>query len=138
MISNRILELFCNMDNLKKAIPPYKNAIKQSGYKDNLIFSETQSKKKSRKCKIIWFNPPFNKYVVNDIRKDFLKLINKHFPPQHKLYKILNRNSIKISPSTSLFFSVTIFPSASCLIVVIVKAASRFDVWSLISSLGIS
>ena len=88
-----------NLDKFKKAIPTYKNAIKQSGYKDNLIFSETQRKKKERKRKIIWFNPPYNNYVANNIGKEFLKLINKHFPPQHKLHKILNRNSIKISYS---------------------------------------
>ena len=99
MISNRLLELSCNLDNFKKAIPLYKNAIKKSCYKDNLIFSKTQLKKKSRKHKIIWFNSPFNNYVVNNIGKEFLKLINKHFPPQHKLHKILNRNSIKISYS---------------------------------------
>ena len=99
MISNRLSELSCNLDNFKKAIPQYKNAIKQSGYNNNLIFSETQPKKKSRKRKIIWFNPPFNNYVANNIGKEFLKLINKHFPPQHKLHKILNRNSIKISYS---------------------------------------
>ena len=97
MISNRLSELSCNLDNFKKTIQPYKNAIKQSGYKDNLIFSETQPKKKARKRKIIWFNPPFNNYVANNIEKEFLKLINKHFPPQHKLHKILNRNTIKIS-----------------------------------------
>ena len=71
--------------------------IKQGGYKDNLIFSDTQPKMKSRKRKIIRFNPPFNNYVVNNIEKEFLKLINKHFPPQHKLHKILNKNRIKIS-----------------------------------------
>ena len=49
MIFNRLSELSCDLDNFKKAIPPYKNAIKQSGYKDNLIFSETQLKNKSRK-----------------------------------------------------------------------------------------
>ena len=99
MICNRLSELSCNLDNFKKAIPSYKNAIKQSRYKDNLIFSETQPKKKSRKRKNIWFNLPFNNYVVNNIGKKFLKLINKHFSPQHKLHKILNRNSIKISYS---------------------------------------
>ena len=93
------MELSCDLDNFKKAIPPYKNTIKQSGYKDNLIFSETQPKNKSRKRKIIWFNPPFNNYVANNIGKEFLKLISKHFPPQHRLHKILNRNSIKISYS---------------------------------------
>ena len=99
MISNRPSELSCDLDNFKKAIPPYKNAVKQSDYKDNLIFNETQPKKKSRKRKIIWFNPPCNNSVVNNIGKEFLKLINKHFPPQHKLYKILNRSSVKISYS---------------------------------------
>ena len=98
MISNRLLELSCHLNNLKK-LPPYKNAIKQSGYKDDLIFSETQLKKKSRKCKIIWFNQPFNNYVVNNIKKEFLESIDKRFLPQHKLHKILNRNSIKISCS---------------------------------------
>ena len=47
MISNRLSELSCDLDNFKKTIPPYKNAIKKSGYKDNLIFSETQPKNKS-------------------------------------------------------------------------------------------
>ena len=49
MISNRLLELSCDLDNFKKAIPTYKNAIKQCGYNDNLIFSETQPKKKAIK-----------------------------------------------------------------------------------------
>ena len=49
MIFNRLLKLSCDLDNFKKAIPQYKNAIKQSGYKGNLIFSETQPKKKIKK-----------------------------------------------------------------------------------------
>ena len=43
-------ELSYNSCNFKKAIALYKNEIKQSGYKNDLIFSETQIKKeKSRK-----------------------------------------------------------------------------------------
>ena len=37
--------------------------------------------------------------LLNNIGKEFLKLINKHFSPHHKLHKILKRNSIKISYS---------------------------------------
>ena len=44
---NRLSKLSRNLDNFKKAIPPYKNAVKQNGYKNNLIFSEAQPKKKS-------------------------------------------------------------------------------------------
>ena len=71
MIFIRLLELSCDLDNLKKTIQPYKNEIKQSGYKDNLIFSENQPKKNARKRKIIWFNPPFNNYVANNVEKSF-------------------------------------------------------------------
>ena len=78
MISNRLSGLSCDLDNLKTT-QPYKNAIKQSGYKDNSIFSENQPKKKARKCKIIWFNPTFNNYVANNIRRVFK--INKKILP---------------------------------------------------------
>ena len=44
-----------------------------------------------------WFNPPFSKSVVTKIGKTFLRLIDKHFPPHHKLHKLFNRNSVKIS-----------------------------------------
>ena len=54
---------------------------------------------KNRKRNIIWFNPPFNKNVVSNVGKNFLKLIDKHFPKHHKLRKIFNRNTIKVSYS---------------------------------------
>ncbi len=34
-----------------------------------------------------------------NIAKNFLQLIDKHFPPEHKLHKIFNRNSVKVSYS---------------------------------------
>ena len=91
------MELSCNLDNFKKAIPPCINTIKQNSYKNDLIFSESQPKKKSRKYKFIWFNLPLNNYIVNNIGKEFLKLIDKHFSLQHKLHKISNRNNIKLA-----------------------------------------
>ena len=72
------------------------------------MFSGVHSKKKSRKRKIILFNLPFNSYVVNNIGKEFLKLMDKHFLPQHKLHKILNRNNIKIRYSCMLNIKVII------------------------------
>ena len=38
------------------------------------------SKSKRRKIKIIWFNPPFSKNVKTNIARNFLQLIDKHFP----------------------------------------------------------
>ena len=48
---------------------------------------------------IIWYNPPFSKNVSTNIGQKFLSLIDKCFPKDHKLRKILNRNTIKISYS---------------------------------------
>ena len=45
------------------------------------------------------FNPPFSKSVSANVAKTFLQLVTKHVPKIHKLYKILNRNTVKISYS---------------------------------------
>ena len=47
----------------------------------------------------IWFNPSFSKNVATKIGRYFLNLINKHFPRDHKLHKIFNTNSVKVSYS---------------------------------------
>ena len=79
----------------------YTEALKNSGYKNfELKFNpEKQTPKQNRKRKIIWFNPPFNKNVSTNIGKQFLNLIKKHFPPENKLHKIFNRNTLKLSYS---------------------------------------
>ena len=48
---------------------------------------------------IIWFNPPFSKNVQTNIGREFLNLIEKCFPPNHKLRKLFNRNNLKLSYS---------------------------------------
>ena len=49
--------------------------------------------------KIIWFNPPFSLNVKTNVAKIFLQLIDTHFPPTHKLCKIFNCNTVKVSYS---------------------------------------
>ena len=45
------------------------------------------------------FNPPFSLNVKLNVAKMFLQLVDTHFPPANKLYKIFNRNSVKVSYS---------------------------------------
>ena len=47
----------------------------------------------------MWFNPPYSKNVKTNIGRKFLTLIDKHFPSNHALHKIFNRNTVKISYS---------------------------------------
>ena len=46
-----------------------------------------------------WFNPPYSKNVVTKVAHQFLKLLDKYFPQQHKLHKIFNKNKLKVSYS---------------------------------------
>ena len=43
--------------------------------------------------------PLFSNNVSTNVGKKFLRLLDKHFPPKHKFYPILNRNCVKISYS---------------------------------------
>ena len=52
---------------------------------------------RNRHRKIIWFGPPFSQSVKTNIGKIFLKLVRKHFPRHHKLHKIFNPNTLKLS-----------------------------------------
>ena len=59
--------------------------------------------KKNRSRKIIWFNPPFSSNVKSNVGGggggQFINLIGKHFPTGHKLHKIFNKNTTKVSYS---------------------------------------
>ena len=47
----------------------------------------------------MYFNPPYSTNVKTNIGKEFLKLITKHFPKNHKYHKLFNRGNLKCSYS---------------------------------------
>ena len=98
MIDNHLSDFSCNEDEFKKAKPLYENALKESGYKAEMNYETTENtNNKTRKRKILWFNQPFSQSVKTNIGKVFLKLVRKHFPRYHKLHKIFNTNTLKLS-----------------------------------------
>ena len=80
----------------------YEKASKESAYK-NVSFIYTDKKdikqKRNRSRNIIWFNPPFNNKVSTNVAKQFLNVIDQHFPKSNKLHAIFNRNTVKTSYS---------------------------------------
>ena len=82
---------------------PYEKALRDSGHNCELKFQANVNmnshKKKNRRRKIIYFNPPFSKNVSTNIGSKFLKTVDKCFPKNHKLYKIFNRKTLKVSYS---------------------------------------
>ena len=80
----------------------FDESLDKSGYKHQLTFQKTTTndiQRRQRKRNIPWFNPPFSKSVVTEIGKTFLRLIDKHFLPHHKLHKRFNRINVNISHS---------------------------------------
>ena len=100
MINKRLSDLSCNEEEYEKSKPLYETAINESGHKTTLTYTKTTNvNNRSRARNIIWFNPPYSQNVKTNIGKTFLKLVKKHFPRGHKLYKIFNRNTLKLSYS---------------------------------------
>ena len=87
--------------------PLFQEAIYKSGYNFKLKFEPQPDnppppkRKRSRKENVLWFNPPFNITVTTNIGKKFLNLIDECFPPSNPLRKIFNRQTVKVSYSTT-------------------------------------
>ena len=95
-----VLENFDDSFSLFTEKVEFEDALKKSGYNVDLKYTDNKSEKpKTRKRNIIWFNPPFSKSVSTNVAKTFLQLVTKHFPRSHKLHKIFNRNTVKVSYS---------------------------------------
>ena len=96
-INKRLSSLSSDKASFDQAATPYQKALDESGYHYTLQYEPAKaSKRKNRqRNNILWYNPPFSK----NIRHKFLALVDKHFPNDHKLRQIFNRNTIKISYS---------------------------------------
>ena len=101
VINKRFSDLSCNEEEYEKAKPLYQTALNESGYKTTLTYTKTTNvNNRNRARNIILFNPPRSQNVKTNIGKAFIKLVKKHFPRGHKLYKIFNRNTLKLSYSS--------------------------------------
>ena len=92
-------EIFVNSKHL------YEKALQGSGFKEKLCYQQkdvnanSNWNKKKRQRKIICLNPPFLKSVKTKLGKEFFKLLKRNFPKRHKMSKIFNKNTVKLSNS---------------------------------------
>lgn len=100
-INKRLSSLSSDKASFDQASTPYQKALDESGYHFTLHYepSTTAKRRNRQRNDILWYNPPFSKNVCTNIGHRFLALVDKHFPKDHKLRKIFNRNTIKISYS---------------------------------------
>ena len=91
-------------EQFESAKNEYQEALQKSGYTNILKYDEKEKqkkKKKQRHKKAIWFNPPWSAEVKTNIGHEFLLILDKHFPPKHRLRKYFNRQTVKVSYSTT-------------------------------------
>ena len=101
LIERRISELSYGQDEFNSVKKKYETALMSSGHNAQLTYNKPTPKHRTRKRNVIFFNPPFNAAVSTNIGREFLKLIDKHFPAHNPYHKIFNRNTIKLSYSCS-------------------------------------
>ena len=93
--------------------------------------SDANNERRSRKRKIIWFNPPFSKNVCTNVAKHFLDLIDKHFHATHKFNKLFNRNNFYVE---KVYTGVT----ALAWISRYANDKTSFNIWKYINSSELS
>ena len=104
-VNKRLNEISCDKESFDNAKIDYEKALKESKLEHKLTYEppkphvENQNKKHKRKRNAIWFTPPYSAALKTNLGKEFLKLIDKHFPVNNNLSKIINRRTIKLGYS---------------------------------------
>ena len=99
-IEHRLSDTSASEEIFLQAIPPYQEELDRCGYDYQLKFNPKKNrgskKKKKRSKPVTWFNPPYSMNVATNVGQEFLKLIDKHFPPGNILHSVINRQTVKI------------------------------------------
>ena len=103
-ISKRLSEISSEKESFDAFKKDYQQALYKSGHHTTLKYNPPEPNieprvKKQRKRSIIWFTPPYSAALKTQFGKQFLNLIDKNFPVNNPLHKILNRKTIKLSYS---------------------------------------
>ena len=102
-IEHKLSNISSNKEIFERSKQEYEEALKNDGYRIKLEYRDREEsntqKRRNRPRKILWFNPPYNMEVVNNLGKEFFKLLKRNFPSGRPLHKIFNKNCVKLSYS---------------------------------------
>ena len=110
-VEKRLSDLSSSKDIFDQSKQYYQDVLTKNGYKHLLQYkpsTQTINNKRKRRRKTIWFNPPFSRSVQTNVGKEFLRLLDVHFPKHNALHKVFNRNNVKVSYGCMPSFQSTI------------------------------
>ena len=100
-INQRLSSISSDRTVFNEAAPLYQEVLRKSGYMHQQEFKPPPQgpppQKRMGRRNVVWFNPLYNKNVKTNIGRAFIILINRSFPADHKMRKIFNRNTLKLS-----------------------------------------
>ena len=106
-VNKRLNMLSCNEEVFEQSKPKYQEALRASGYTHELKYEKAnihdlnkkpgERKRRSRRRRVYWFNPPWDSRVRTDIGAKFLRILDETIPRGHVLYKLFNRHTVKVS-----------------------------------------
>ena len=84
-VNKRLSSISSNEGVFREAIPPYKNALRESGYNTELKFENEANNggpnRRKRSRNITWFNPPYSMNVSTCIGSKFFENYRHLLPP---------------------------------------------------------
>ena len=104
-INKRLSEISCDKESFDAFKADYEQALANSSLQSKLTYeppnqpTEQRPATKARKRNVIWFTPPYSAALKTNLGKEFLRLLDKNFPRNNHLHKIMNRKTIKMSYS---------------------------------------
>ena len=102
-IQKRLNTISSSEEVFNEAKAAYQQALGEAGYDEELTYDSDQKMAsrptRKRRRRVVWYNPPYSKNVATNIGKEFFKLLQLHFPKQHPLHSIYNKNTVKLSYS---------------------------------------
>ena len=104
-IEKRLSEISSTKEIFDNSKHLYQKVSQESGFKEKLCYQQknvnANSNRNQKICQriIIWFNLHFSKSMKTNFGKEFFKLLKRHFPKRHKMSKIFNKNTVKLSYS---------------------------------------
>ena len=104
MIVRKVSDRCSNSEmRIWKALGDYEQALCNCAYQKTLEYQDTAKtmRKGPRYKNIFWYNPPFSRAIKTNLGKEFLKLVEKHFPPSSQWHRHFNKHTLKLSYSTT-------------------------------------
>ena len=105
MIEKRLKTLSKDEEAFNSTKVEYDQALRKSGYEHKLSYQNDQDqtsgkkRKRNRRRKCIYYNPPYCRSTKTNVGRSFLRLVDKHFDEDHIFRRAFNRSTIKVSYS---------------------------------------